>query len=67
MDWSVNAKCGMADFICELFQCKMRECRQWFAIVQADPEPLPETGKPIGLDVGQKSFVCEERTLGQGT
>jgi len=38
-----------------------REGRQWFAIVQADqePEPLPETGKSVGLDVGLKSFVVD--------
>jgi putative transposase len=38
-----------------------REGRQWFAIVQADqePEPLPETGRSVGLDVGLKSFVVD--------
>ncbi len=38
-----------------------REGRQWFAIVQADlePEPLPETGKSVGLDVGLMSFVVD--------
>jgi len=38
-----------------------REGRQWFAIVQADHEPvsLPETGKSIGLDIGLKSFVVD--------
>jgi putative transposase len=38
-----------------------REGRQWFAIVQADlePEPLPETGKSVGLDVGLISFVMD--------
>lgn len=38
-----------------------REGRLWFAIVQADqePEPLPETGRSAGLDVGLKSFVVD--------
>ncbi len=38
-----------------------REGRQWFAIIQADlePEPLPETGKSVGLDVGLMSFVVD--------
>jgi putative transposase len=38
-----------------------REGRQWFAIVQVDleREPLPETGKSVGLDVGLKSFVVD--------
>ncbi|HSD59142.1 MAG TPA: transposase, partial [Methanotrichaceae archaeon] len=52
-----------------------REGRQWFAIVQAnattssvaasmesrhlEPEPLPETGKSVGLDVGLMSFVVD--------
>jgi putative transposase len=38
-----------------------REGKQWFAIVQADqePEPLPETGRSVGLDVGLKSFVVD--------
>ncbi len=52
-----------------------RDGRQWFAIVQADattssvaasmesrhqePEPLPETGKSVGLDVGLMSFVVD--------
>jgi putative transposase len=38
-----------------------REGRQWFAIVQTnrEPEPLPETGRSVGLDVGLKSFVVD--------
>ena len=38
-----------------------REGRRWFAIVQVDleREPLPETGKSVGLDVGLKSFVVD--------
>lgn len=38
-----------------------REGWQWFAIVQVDqePEPLPETGKSVGLDVGLMSFVMD--------
>ncbi len=38
-----------------------REGRQWFAIVQAnqEPEPLPETRKSVGLDVGLMSFVVD--------
>ncbi len=38
-----------------------RERRQWFAIVQVDqePEPLLETGKSVGLDVGLMSFVVD--------
>ncbi len=38
-----------------------REGRQWFAIVQAnlEPEPLPETGRSVGLDIGLKSFVVD--------
>ncbi len=38
-----------------------REGRLWFAIVQADlePEPLPETGRSVGLDVGLMSFVVD--------
>ncbi len=38
-----------------------REGRQWFAIVQVDqePEPLPETGRSVGLDVGLMSFVVD--------
>ncbi len=38
-----------------------REGRQWFAIVQVNQgsEPLPETGRSVGLDVGLKSFVVE--------
>ena len=38
-----------------------REGRRWFAIVQADqePEPLPETGRSVELDVGLKSFVVD--------
>jgi putative transposase len=38
-----------------------RECKQSFAIVQADQDPvsLPETGKSIGLDVGLNSFVVD--------
>ena len=51
MDWSVNAKCGIIK----------REGERWFAIVQADqePQPLPETGEAIGLDVGLTSFVVD--------
>jgi putative transposase len=38
-----------------------REGMQWFAIVQVDqePEPLPETGKSVGLDVCLMSFVVD--------
>ncbi len=38
-----------------------REGRLWFAIVQADqePEPLPEAGRSIGLDIGLTSFVVD--------
>ncbi len=38
-----------------------REGRQWYAIVYADqePEPLPETGRSVGLDVGLESFVTD--------
>jgi putative transposase len=38
-----------------------REGKRWFAIVQADQEPLllPETGEAIGLDVGLTSFVVD--------
>jgi len=38
-----------------------REGERWFAIVQADqePQPLPETGEAIGLDVGLTSFVVD--------
>ena len=38
-----------------------REGRQWYAIVQADlePEPLSETGRSVGLDVGLESFVAD--------
>jgi putative transposase len=38
-----------------------REGMRWFAIVQADqePQPLPETEKAIGLDVGLTSFVVD--------
>ncbi len=38
-----------------------REGRQWYAIVQVDqePEPLPGTGRSVGLDVGLESFVVD--------
>jgi len=38
-----------------------RESERWFVIVQADqePQPLPETGEAIGLDVGLTSFVVD--------
>ena len=38
-----------------------REGKRWFAIVQADqePQPLPETGRAVGLDVGLTSFVVD--------
>jgi len=38
-----------------------REGERWFAIVQADqePQPLPETGDAVGLDVGLTSFVVD--------
>jgi putative transposase len=38
-----------------------REGNQWFSIVQVDqePEPLPGTGRSVGLDVGLKSFVID--------
>ena len=38
-----------------------REGKRWFAIVQADQEPLPlpETGEAVGLDVGLASFVVD--------
>ena len=38
-----------------------REGKRWFAIVQADQEPLPlpETGDAVGLDVGLASFVVD--------
>ncbi|MFA6373297.1 MAG: transposase [Methanothrix sp.] len=38
-----------------------REGERWFTMVQADqePQPLPETGEAIGLDVGLTSFVVD--------
>jgi len=38
-----------------------RESERWFAIVQADQEPLPlpETEEAVGLDVGLTSFVVD--------
>jgi len=43
-----------------------REGERWFAIVQADqePQPLPETGEAIGLDVGLTSFVVDSEGNG---
>jgi putative transposase len=38
-----------------------REGRNWYAIVQADlePDPLPEAGRSVGIDVGLKAFVVD--------
>jgi len=38
-----------------------RECERWFCIVQAyqEPQPLPETGEAVGMDVGLTSFVID--------
>jgi len=43
-----------------------REGERWFAIVQADqePQPLPETGEAIGLDVGLTSLVVDSEGNG---
>jgi putative transposase len=43
-----------------------REGERWFAIVQADqgPQPLPETGEAVGIDVGLTSFVVDSECNG---